>query len=113
MALLGVLFYAKHLQAPRTRLLGSMFILGAVLFALGGPVPFTVLVPIAYLFVVAGIAYLLHEWLSVFPRNPLARSLGYGVLALAVTLSCTYNLRAYFIAWPHSRTTVTTFHVRP
>jgi hypothetical protein len=110
MMVLGALFYAKHIRAPRTRMLLILFILGAALFALGGPVTISILVPLMYLLVTAGFGYLLHEWLLVFPRNPLARSLGFSLLGIAVSLSCIYNLRAYFVAWPHNSATEAAFH---
>jgi hypothetical protein len=110
MVLLGTLFYAKHIRAPRTRLLLAFFIVGALLFAIGGPVTISILVPLVYLVVAAGFGYLLHEWLQVFPRNPLARSVGFGLLGLAVILSCAYNLKAYYVAWPHSTATKAAFH---
>lgn len=109
MALLGVIFYARHILAPRTRQLAGLWIVAAVFFALGGPVLYSLLVPIAYLIITAGIGYLLHEWLHVFPRNPLARTAAYGLLSLVVAVSCLYNLRAYFVAWPHSPATITAF----
>ncbi len=112
MLIAGVVFYAKHLKAARIRLLGGLFIAGAILTALNPVIKFSLLVPIAYLVATAGIAYLLHEWLRVFPRNPLARSVGVFIVAVVVSASCLYNLRSYFIAWPHNKATQTTF-VKP
>lgn len=109
----GVLFYGTHITAPRTRLLIGLFIVSIIFFALGGPVGYSIVMPLVYLLVAAGIGYLLHEWLRVFPRNPLARSIGFGLLSLVVALSCLYNLRSYFIAWPHNPATKTAFHNRP
>jgi hypothetical protein len=111
LAVLGAMFYAKHYHAPRTRLLLAFFIIGALLFALGGPVTISVLVPLVYLLVAAGFGYLLHEWLQVFPRNPLARAVGFGLLGIVVLLTCTYELKAYYIAWPHNPATKTAFHI--
>ena len=112
MAVLGVLFYVKHFTLPRTRLLGGLFVIGALFFALGGPVMLSILVPLVYLVVIAGVGYLLHDWLRVFPRNPLARSIGFGLVGIAIALSCAYNVRSYFVAWPHNPTTEQTFQHR-
>lgn len=112
MLLLGIFFYIRHLAAPRTRQLIGLFIVGSLLFALQGPVTYSVIIPLAYFGVVAGIGYLLHEWLHTFPRNPLARSIGYGLLAIAIILACAYNLRSYYVAWPHSQATLSAFHHR-
>jgi hypothetical protein len=112
MAVLGVLFYAKHYRAPRTRLLFACFVIGALLFALGGPVSISILVPLVYLFISAGFGYLLHEWLTVFPRNPLARGIGFTLLGVAVGLACLYNLKSYFVVWPHNSATHVAFHKR-
>lgn len=108
-SLLGIYFYVKHSKAWRSRTLGLMFFVGVILVALGGPVGLSLLVPMLYITAAAGLAYLLHEWLKVFPLNPLARGLGIGLVALLVGLSCLYNLRAYFIAWPHNEDTKATF----
>ncbi len=109
--LTGIWFYVNHFRATRSRLLGSYCLVGIVLVAFGGPVGLSVLVPLLYFFAATGIAYLLHEWLRVFPRNPIARKLGIGLVALAVLVSCSYNLRAYFVAWPHDQTTLSTFAI--
>lgn len=99
--LAGAYFYAKHWRASRTKLLvGSIFV-GVILISLGGPITIGVIVPVLFLIVAAGIAYLLHFWFSVFPRNPLARGLGIGIVATAVAVSCVYGARQYFVAWSY------------
>jgi hypothetical protein len=112
---LGIYFYAAHRQAARSRHLAVFLALGLVLVGLGGPVSLSLLVPLLYMAAAAGLAYLLLEWLKIFPNNPLARGLGIGLVVFAVALSCLYNYRAYFIAWPHDVTTKATFqyHRRP
>jgi 4-amino-4-deoxy-L-arabinose transferase-like glycosyltransferase len=107
--LLGIYFYVTKWKSARSRLLATLFIVGFVLVGFKGPVSLSLLVPVLYVVAATGIAYLLHEWLKVFPRNPLARGLGIGLVALAVAVSCTYNLRAYFVAWPHNPDTKATF----
>lgn len=106
---IGIYFYVTHLKAARSRLLALLALVGTVLVALGGPVGLSLLVPLLYVSAATGIAYLLHEWLHVFPNNPLARGLGIGMLALVISLSCLYNLKAYFIVWPHNQVTQTVF----
>ena len=105
----GIYFYLIHLKAARSRLLAAMALVGTVLVGLGGPVGLSLLVPLLYVGAAAGIAYLLREWLKVFPYNPLARGLGIGLVCVVIGLSSLYNLRAYFIAWPHNEVTRTVF----
>lgn len=105
----GLLFYVRHVQAPRTRLLAGFFILGALLSALNSSIDFSLLVPIIYLVVTAGIAYVLHEWLRVFPHNPLARGMGIAVVAIVVAAASLYNIRSYYVAWPHAPATRAAF----
>lgn len=97
----GCAFYARHWRAPRTRLLASFLLLGGILAGLG-QVPLSIMLPVAYIVITGGVAYALHFWLRRFPRNPLARGTGIGILALLALVSCGYNLSQYFIAWPHS-----------
>jgi hypothetical protein len=110
---LGIYFYATHRKASRSRALFSLFIVSWILVAIGGPVPLSLGVPLLYLFAACGIGYLLHDWLKVFPRNPLARWLGVSLIVLAVSMSVVYNLRAYYIAWPHNSDTISTFTEKP
>ncbi|HVX23973.1 MAG TPA: hypothetical protein VG992_01360 [Candidatus Saccharimonadales bacterium] len=106
---LGLYFYVRHWRSGRSRLLASYLAIGILLVAIGGAVSLSVLVPILYLAAGTGMAYLLHEWLQVFPFNPLARALGLGLVIAAIALSCIYNIRAYFVAWGYNPDTVQQF----
>ena len=107
---IGIYFYVSRVkQVSRGRLLGVFLLIGTILVGLGGPVGLSLIVPLLYIAAGTGIAYLLHDWLRVFPNNPLARGLGVGLIILAVGLSSLYNLRSYFVAWPHNRVTHSSF----
>lgn len=106
---LGVYYYFKFRSLARAKLLGICLIIAALLIALEGPVTTALLLPLVYIVVSGGIALLLGQWLTVFPRNPFARSLGIILLTVAVAMSCVYNLRAYFIAWPNNTETKAEF----
>lgn len=108
-AFIGIYFYVTHREATRSKLLACFGLIALVLVGLAGPVGLSVFVPLLYLLVAMGIAYLLHDWLKVFPNNPFAKSLGIGLIVAAVSLSCLYNLRSYFVAWPHNPTTQVIF----
>jgi len=99
---LGVYYYFKFRSLARAKLLVICFAIAAVLVSLEGPVTTALLLPLVYIVVSGGIALLLGQWLTVFPNNPFARSLGIILLTIAIAMSCTYNLRAYFIAWPNN-----------
>ncbi|MEK7059877.1 MAG: glycosyltransferase family 39 protein [Patescibacteria group bacterium] len=109
---IGIYFYATHPKAARTRLLALFGATGVVLVGPGGAAGLSLLVPLLYVAAATGIAYLVHEWLQTFPKNPLARGLGLGLISLAIGLSCIYNLRSYFVAWPHNPTTQAVFQYR-
>lgn len=99
---LGAIFYITHLSATRSHLLIGSFIVGLVLISISGGIDLSFLVPVIFLFIAAGIAYLLQQWLAVFPKNPFARYTGYILISAAVAVSCLYGLRSYFVAWPHN-----------
>jgi hypothetical protein len=113
MCLIGIYFYATHLKAARSRMLGGMLIIGWILVALGGPVSLSLLVPLMYVFAAMGMTYFLREWLKVFPLNPIARLTGIGLISLLICFAAIYNLRAYFVAWPHNQATRATFVYKP
>ncbi|GAC1502024.1 MAG: hypothetical protein NVS1B10_06590 [Candidatus Saccharimonadales bacterium] len=107
---IGAYFYTINRTATRSKLLLSVLILGILLVGLGGPVSLSVLVPIIYVLISTGVGYLIRAWYQVFPVNPIARSLGISLVIVVVGLSTTYNLRAYFVAWPHAKATQDSFH---
>lgn len=111
--LAGVFFYAVHWRAERTRLLASVGVLSVALLAAGGPVVRSLLVPLIYIVTLGGLAFLLHYWLGMFPRNVTARWLGITVVCIALALTVTFDLRHYYVAWPHNTDTVSAFTYKP
>jgi hypothetical protein len=64
--------------------------------------------PAAAVIICAGLRYLYIEWRSVFPRNPLARTLAYSLLWALVAVQVLFGIRYSVLAWPN---TVATKHV--
>jgi hypothetical protein len=107
MLLIGA--YATFRHSRRLALgFALLFVPACVLVGLDS-VSLSVLTPFAYLLVAGGVHELGSRWLSVFPRNPIAQNIGMGLLAVVIGFACTYNIRAYFIAWPQASTTETAF----
>jgi MFS family permease len=113
MFLLGAYFYATHFRNIRARILAVIFLLGSVLTALNGPAGMSFIVPLLYLIAATGITYLLHQWLTVFPKNPVARVFGITLITLAIAIAATYHVIAYYVAWQHNPKTVATFQRKP
>jgi len=59
----------------------------------------------ASLLVAAGLRYLYVEWNSIFPRNPIPRSLAVVLMVVVVGLHLAYGLRYALVAWPNAPTT--------
>jgi hypothetical protein len=101
--------YKSHrLAEPR-----NVFIYGVlacvVLIAIGGPVTIAILLPVIYIIIIVGLLYLWSLWMSVFPKNPIALTIGLAFIAVLLAVSCNYQLRRYFIAWQDSPTTSQVF----
>lgn len=112
MFIIGVYTYKQRLQLDRARILAGMLVVGALIVGLQGSLGIITLAPAIYLIVTAGIGYLAKQWLSVYPRNPLARSIGMTLISIVVVLSCLYNLRQYFVAWPQAPATKKAYQQR-
>lgn len=110
MLALGVYAYYFRLKLDRTRFIIVLFVIGSLLIALDGPVTMTLLLPFIYIVIAAGVTLMLQQWFTVFPRNPLARTIGASMISIAVLLACTYHVSHYFIAWPNTPTTKTIYH---
>lgn len=109
MFVLGATFYATHLKAARSRFIIILSLLAWLVIGLGGAVSLSLIVPAVYLILTTGIAYMLHEWFKVFPHNPVARSIGVAIIAVAILLTSVYQTRSYFVAWRYSPDTAGAF----
>lgn len=99
---LGVYVLWHYRRLDRVRAIAVIIILACVLAIFNGPVVLAIALPLIYIVVTAGIALLLQQWFTIFPRNPLARTVGLVMVTLIIALAGYYNLRSYFIAWPRT-----------
>ncbi len=106
---LGAYFYATHFKASRSRFIIVLSLLAWLVIGIGGVASLSLLVPVVYLVLTTGIAYMLHKWFKTFPRNPVARGLGIAVVAVAIGLTSFYQLSSYFVAWRYSPDTKQAF----
>lgn len=97
-------FYQRHLD--RVKMVVGLLIAGSILIAVsGGAITYTILLPAVYVVIIEGISLMLQQWLTVFPRNPLARTIGVTLLITAVVASCYYQVNRYYVAWQHAPST--------
>lgn len=89
-----------------------MLVVLGILVALGGSVTIAALIPLMYLAIAAGTHYLLDQWLTIFPRNPVAKFVGVSLVSFVVAFSAFYHLRAYFVAWPQAPETRAVYVVK-
>lgn len=108
----GIYYYLYEVRSARAIFWGGGTLLSIVLISLGGGVGFASLIPLLYLAVAGGIDHLLSEWLRVFPRNPIARATGIILVSTMLFFSILYQVRSYFVAWPHAPTTKHVFNRR-
>ena len=106
---LGIYSYSFKKKLDRTKMLAGIFLISVVGISLGGRINLIIIQPAIYLVATAGVALLLQQWFTVFPRNPLARTIGVSILSLSVIMVAVYNTRHYFVAWPNSPETKKVF----
>jgi len=110
---LGAYYYVYQERSLRSLLLAGTSILGLLLASLGGNVTLACIIPLVYLLIAGGLNHFLGEWLAVFPRNPIARGTGLVIIGIMLFFSVFYQIRSYFIAWPHNTETRQTFRLPP
>ena len=108
----GVYAYWFKLRLDRTKALLYLLIFSAVLSSFSGQTSLSIILPLMYVLATGGITLLLQQWLTVFPRNPLARSIGRGLVTVAVLFAAFYQINQYFVAWPNSPSTKAAFTYR-
>lgn len=109
MLVLGIYSARFHVTLIRMQILAASSLLLAVLITSGGPMTITALIPAVYFVIAAGMAFMLQQWFVVFPRNPIARSIGTSLLSVSVLLVSFYHISHYFIAWPGAPATRASF----
>lgn len=109
MFVLGVYVLSHYRRLDRVRAIAVILLLGCILAVFNGPTALVIALPVIFVTITAGIALLLQQWFTVFPRNPLARAIGIVMVASIVGLAGFYNLRSYFIAWPRTPETKQVF----
>lgn len=114
MFLLGLYHFIRLLPKQRSILFLSCFAVLTLVIALSSDYQLNMilLLPLIYLSVTAGIAEMIKRWFTFFPRNPLARNIGIGLIVLAIGFSSYYQMRTYFIAWPNSSATKAAYMVK-
>lgn len=105
MFILGGYLYLRHIKLARTPLFIGILLLTMALMVIGATISFSVVMPFVYVVVAAGIAHLLNQWFSVFPRNPIARLTGWSVVLVVVALALSYHVVHYFVGWPQASAT--------
>ena len=96
--------YSYYVQRRLDRVLVILLVLAGMLLlsGLGGSIDAFAIAPVIYLIAATGIALLLQQWFTVFPKNPIARMFGVACIVLAIGITLQYNLQRYFIAWPRT-----------
>lgn len=100
--LMGLYSYVMQRQLDRVIVIGIVLAVLLALSGLGGAVDAFVIVPVVYIVAATGIALLLQQWFTVFPKNPIARMFGLFCIVFAVAVTVQYNVQRYFIAWPRT-----------
>lgn len=112
MCLVGIFVAFTKRQLDRKKMLIGSIVGGILLVSLGGSVSITILIPFIYILASSGITLILQQWFTVYPRNPIARTLGASIITIAVLMTCFYHINSYFIAWPNAPETKQTFQLK-
>lgn len=103
---LGLYAYIRSTHSLRALILASMLVGGSIIVATSSVVSLALIIPIVYILIAKGLAFMLHNWFAVFPKNPAARTLGVILLIVPVFLSVGYNIEKYFNAWRDAPETI-------
>lgn len=102
MLMLGTYVYILQRREDKSKMLAVIMAVLFILSGLGAGIDAIYIAPFLYIIAAAGIALLLQQWFTVFPKNPFARSVGVVLISICISASVAYNLHRYFIAWPHT-----------
>lgn len=104
MLIFGAVWYISRRHLYRSRIISVTLGYIVALVAIGS-LPISALLPAIYLLIATGIYYFRMQWIGVFPKNPIARSIGAAILIITLGSVLNYHINRYFIAWPSSPAT--------
>jgi hypothetical protein len=110
---IGLYVHVRHERSDRSVFLIGSIVLSILLISLGGAVGYAALIPLLYLLIGRGVNHLLGRWFTVFPRNPIAKAAGIVFVCGMLFFSVLYQVRSYFVAWPHTDSTKQVFTNKP
>ena len=111
MAALGVYQYEKQLNQHRTKwLFIGTLVLVLTLSVAAHVETFAALAPLVYIFAATGVVTLLVQWYEIFPKNPVARTIGLVPIILLLVIVSNYHANRYFVAWARSPETKAQFN---
>lgn len=110
--LLGSYRHFLHRHLDRSKVLAAGLVLATLLSAASNQDTLALLLPMLYILATAGFTLMLQQWFTVFPRNPLARNIGIGLIVMVLGFTALYHLRRYFVAWPNTPETKQVYSVR-
>lgn len=114
MFLIGVYSYRKKIRLERTIVYILAGLVSMILAAVNqNQLYLLFFLPFMYLLVGEGIYFILNQWRSVFPRNPIARFVGTLLVSIAVFGACSYHLNRYFLAWVNAPETKLIYSLPP
>jgi hypothetical protein len=99
---IGIYAYFFQRKLDRTVLLSYILAVGTILIGLGGNVHIALLLPFIILVAAGGLALMLQQWFTVFPRNPFARNVGTVLMLLALGTASFYGINKYYVAWSNA-----------
>lgn len=102
---LGIYSYHSKLHPIRYKTILWGLIIALILMVLGGFEYIGIAIVFAYLFISAGLGLLLQQWFSVFPKNPVARTVGVTCIAVLVAGIAYFHVTRYYIGWTHADST--------
>ncbi len=102
LVILGLYGYVRGEHPLRLRLLGLGIVSSWLLITSSSYLGLGLLIPLIYILVANGIAYLLQTWFTVFPKNPAARRTGIIVVSILIAAIGSFQSYRYFIVWPNT-----------
>ncbi len=99
--ILGLYYYITKWNNWHWRSVLILLLTGWIIGGLGILSPLALL-PLIAITTGTGLAYMLKEWFSVFPRNPIARYTGIIVMFAVISLTSIYAIRTYIVGWANN-----------
>lgn len=112
LVLLGVYAMYFKLREKNIKQIVIAVLFSVLLISLAGIPLLGLILPLIFIVASYGVALILQQWFTIFPKNSLAKNIGVIIFIISLIFVGAYHAKRYFVVWPNTPATQAVFRTQ-